>query len=362
MFESGSFPQNFKNAIITPVPKKLSASTLNGLRPVSGLSFSSKTAERAIAAQLHCHLSTHDLYPSFQSAYRCGHSVETALTFINDSFIKILDSGQCVLLVLLDLSAAFDTVDHNILTQILEHKFSICGKALSVIKSYLEHRTFQVKVNNNLSSTHSLPHGVPQGSILGPLLFTLYTSSLTSLLSELGLSFHLYADDTQLWTSVNIDDPLDIANKLSLIEHAMTHIENWMHTHRLKLNTDKTDFMLIYPNTRRKAIPNISLNLNGTILHPHDKVRNLGFIFDKNLSCEVHLSNVIKSCYYHLRNIAAIKKYLTKSHIEILVHSFITSKLDFCNSLFSAFPLKFFNIIIIIIIKSSGSVSIDNNY
>jgi hypothetical protein len=222
----------------------------------------------------------------------------------------------------------------------LEVQFHITGKALSAISSYLSDRTFQVNVGHSSSSVYSLPYGVPQGSILGPLLFTVYTASLSSVLSSFGLSFHFYADDTQLWIEVDIDDPVDISSKTEILEKAFLLITDWMSQHKLQLNAQKTEFILISPISRRKSVPTLILNLNGSFISPSNHVRNLGFIFDKHLTFDQQISSVIKSCYFYLRNIASVKKYLPPASLETLVHAFISSRLDFCNILYSSLSAK----------------------
>ena len=163
-----------KLSIITPLRKKQGAdiSDLNNYRPVSNISYFSKLLERVVAVRLHKHLAENKLFTPNQSAYRPGHSVETALTSIADSIFRSLDRRDGVAMVLLDLSAAFDTIDHAILLGRLRDVFGISGSALTWIESYLTNRTFQVKVGDSLSDTHDLKFGVPQGSVFGRLLFS----------------------------------------------------------------------------------------------------------------------------------------------------------------------------------------------
>ena len=171
---TGKFPSSQKSAIITPLLKKasLDPESLKNYRPVSNLKFVSKLLERMVAKQLHDHLSQHQLYEKQQSAYRKRHSTETALTRVQTDILRAMDDSKATVLVLLDLSAAFDTVDHNFLLERLK-QCGISGTAQFWFKSYLEDRSQKVHLHESSSVSSSLRFGVPQGSALGPILFTI---------------------------------------------------------------------------------------------------------------------------------------------------------------------------------------------
>ena len=140
--KNGIFPNPFKQAIVTPLLKKstLSKEDLKSYRPVSGLSFLSKLVERIVAAQIRSHMDSHDLGNTFQSAYKVGHSIETALLCIKNEIHLSLSKGMPTALVLLDLSAAFDTIDHDTLLSCLSSRFGFAGSALKWFRSYLQDR------------------------------------------------------------------------------------------------------------------------------------------------------------------------------------------------------------------------------
>lgn len=166
----------------------------------------SKSAEKAVVGQLFRHCSDNAPLPVYQSSYRQFHSTETALLKVQSDILSNMDKQEVTLLVLLDLSAAFDTVDHNILIDILESDFGICGDVLKWFRSYLTGRVQRVIVNQQSSKTFNLNyHDVPQGSCLGPVIFLLYASGLFEVVKKHLPSVHGYADDNQLYVSFRPD-------------------------------------------------------------------------------------------------------------------------------------------------------------
>ena len=139
--------------------------------PISNLQFVSKLVERTAADQLQSHLVKNNLFPTLQSAYRPNHSTETALLKIKNDILMNMDKQHAMLLILLDLSATFDTVDHQILLNRLRTEFGVSGKALDWFASYLSNRSRKVSVDGVLPDRFGIDFGVPQGSCLGPLLF-----------------------------------------------------------------------------------------------------------------------------------------------------------------------------------------------
>ncbi|WP_419612617.1 RNA-directed DNA polymerase, partial [Thiolapillus sp.] len=189
--------------VVIPLLKKnnqtgLDANSLNNYRPVSNLPFLSKVLEKVVLHQLRGHLLANNLSETFQSAYRAHHSTETALLDVTNCLLGSADEGRVSILTLLDLSAAFDTLDHSILLTRLHDMFGISGKAFEWFSSYLSDRFQSVSVNGRVSSQKKLHYGVPQGSVLGPILFTLYTQPLSDIISQRKCNHHKFADDTQL--------------------------------------------------------------------------------------------------------------------------------------------------------------------
>jgi hypothetical protein len=242
--EQGSLPVSQLHAIITPRLKKAGAdaSDVQSYRPVSNLTFMSKIVEKLVCRQLVSFFEQFGLLPSFQSAYRKRHSTETAVLKIITDALQAADRGQVTLLCMLDLSAAFDTVDHEILLDRLQRSFGIHGRVLSWIKSFLHDRTQLVCVDGKHSSTSTLICGVPQGSVLGPILFLIYCADVTAIALRHGLGIHSYADDSQLYFHA---DPLMVDNKVQRLIVGICVEENsyWMSVNRLKINKEKTQFI-----------------------------------------------------------------------------------------------------------------------
>ena len=275
------------------------------------------------------YLTVNGLLESFQSAYKAHHSTETALLTITDDILLSLDRGDNVSLLLLDLSAAFDTVNHSLLLSRLENSFGITGTVLQCFHSYLTGRCQFVEINDTKSSVWDLTVGVPQGSVLGPILYLLYTSPLAEMMRSHGLVDHFYADDTQLYISFK-DCDVDVARLR--IENCVADICHWMDVNELKLNHDKTEIMLIYSKYHTRPLFSY-FSIGNERLTTTANARSLGVVLDDNMLFGVHVSDNCRSSFNQLRNLSKIRKYLTRESSKIAVHAFITSKLVYYNSL-----------------------------
>ncbi|KAJ8346891.1 hypothetical protein SKAU_G00282920 [Synaphobranchus kaupii] len=234
-------------------------------------------------------------------------------------------------LILLDLSAAFDTVDHSILLSSLSAA-GIGGSALAWIESYLSERSSQVAWAGKVSAPRPLTTGVPQGSVLGPLLFSTYTKSLGPVITAHGLSYHCYADDTQLFLSFSPSDTQVSAR----ISACLRDIQSWMDNHHLKLNPGKTE--LIYIPALTFPPLNLSISLGDTPLTPTPCARNLGVVIDNWLSLSENIAVVTRACRFFLYNIRIIRPFLTTHSTQLLVQAMVLSRLDYCNSLLAGLP------------------------
>ena len=326
---SSTVPAAMKHAVITPLLKKagLDADNLASYRPISQLSFVSKLLEKHVAIQIRQHMEFNDLFDTFQSAYRSAHSCETAMVHIQDDILKALDCGKHIILVLLDLSAAFDSVDHAILIDKL-HMIGVRGDALCWVESYLSARTQVIRIGEATSQPIHLSCGVPQGSVLGPLLFNIYCHDLGSVFAKHGVHYHMYADDTQLYVEVPRDNPERATDSLSC---CIQDVKKWMTLNKLTLNCIKTEVIAITTATTRHLRP-IVVHVDNEALRPKPYVRDIGIVLDDTMNMDWHVSHTCRLAYHHLRSIAKVRNSLTMTACKTMVLSLVISRLDFGNA------------------------------
>ncbi len=330
---TGIFPTAFKQARVTPLLKKptLNTSLLENYRPVSLLPFIAKTLERVVFNQVSLFLSQNNKLDTKQSGFRSGHSTETALLSVTEALRIAKANSKSSVLILLDLSAAFDTVNHQILLSTLS-SLDITGIPLRWFESYLTGRSFRVAWGGEVSKAHKLVTGVPQGSVLGPLLFSTYTTSLAPIIQARGFSYHFYADDAQLYLSFRPDDPTVVAR----ISGCLADISAWMKEHHLQLNLAKTE-LLVFPATPTLQ-HDFTIQLGSSTITPSASVRNLGVIFDDQLTFKEHIAKTARSCRFALHNIRKIRPFLTEHAAQLLVQALVISRLDYCSALLAGLP------------------------
>ena len=186
------------------------------------------------------------------------------------------------------------------------------GIVLQWFRSYLTNRCFSVRIGHQSSNSVPLNCGVPQGSILGPILFILYLLPLASIFNKYEVSFHLYADDTQIYFPLKHNDK----NGLQPLFACLSDLKLWLSSNFLNLNENKTEIIIFGP--KENCVFDV----------------DCGFLFDHNLKFEKQISAVIKSCFFQLRQLSKVKPFLTQSNLQIVTHAFVTSRLDYCNSLY----------------------------
>ena len=336
---SATVPTPFKKAVVTPLIKKptLDHNEQKSYRPVSNLPFLSKILEKVVSKTLELHRTTNNLHVPLQSAYRQYHSTETALLKVHNDILRALDRGECVFLVLLDLSAAFDTVDHTVLSDRLEKKFGITGGALRWLQSYMTGRTQAVAIRGVQSNERTLKYGVPQGSVLGPELFKDYITPLADLITSHSVHFHGYADDTQLYTFFKPgEDELSALNKM---QKCIAEIKSWMSQNWLKLNDDKTEFIILGSPSNLMKVSTEHIVVGKHKITKSHHVRNIGATFDSTATMQPHVAKVSQNAWYHLFTISKIRAFLTEEQTKCLVHAYVTSRLDQNNSLLAGLPL-----------------------
>ena len=232
---SGIFPQCLKSALVTPILKKrcLYHNDLNNYRPVSNPCFIAKMLEKLVLSQVSSYLNSHNHYNSCQSAYRPGHSTETALLkVVNDLFLS-LGKGNISVLDLLDFSLAFDTIDHPILVHRLHTDFGLTDSVLQWFSSYLADRTHYASLSNHCSALAPVHSGVAQGSVCGPILFTMYIMPLSAIIDSHSIIHHSFSDDLQLQMSAPTDETSELLHSM---QSCMSYVNAWTTANMLKLN------------------------------------------------------------------------------------------------------------------------------
>jgi hypothetical protein len=177
-----------------------------------------------------------------------------------------------VLLVLLDLSAAFDTVNHSVLLDRLTHDIGVKGAAKKWFKSYLSGRTTCICIDGSFSDYHSLNYGLPQGSIVGPQSFAIYSIPIGRIIRKHNLQYHLYADDIQLYIPFIMNDPQSLTSALSRLSSCISDIKSWMTLNMLKLNEEKTEFVIACPDHLKHKVPSVSLQVGDKVIKPSKSV------------------------------------------------------------------------------------------
>ena len=201
------------------------------------------------------------------------------------------------------------------------------------LKSYLYNRSQAVNINGTLSSKSPLHFGVPQGSVLGPILFNIYSSPIASIARNHGLFVHAYADDTQLYIPFKLNDPSDKLSALKKTEACILDIKLWMTRNKLKLNDDKTEFLVMTSKFHQQNMDHTAIQVDSASIVASSFARNLGVMFDNSLAMEKQVKKICQSVFYHIRNVNSIRKTLSDDSAATIIHALITSRLDNGNAL-----------------------------
>jgi hypothetical protein len=241
------------------------------------------------------------------------------------------------ILLSLDISSAFDTIDHSLLITRIKDEFGVTDIALKWLTSYLHSRKSFVSIGSTNSRLTASSTGVPQGSVLGPFLFSMFVSPIYRIIAKLCTNHHQYADDTQLYTVISPGK--DSINKIT---ECATAVTNWFLENGLLLNPNKTEAVLFGSRKQISKYKNDSkIAFSGTTLATINSVKILGVTLDSTLSMDKHINNTIKSCNYHIRALRYIRPCLTKEAANTIACGIVNSQLDYCNSLLSGTCQKY---------------------
>ncbi len=325
-----------KSAVLLPLIKELDEmidkDNMKNYRPVSNLLFIGKLVERVVSTRLKKHLDDNNLNISSQYGYKKGHSTETLLINVVNDLLIACDEQMPTIVMLLDLSAAFDTIDQDKLLSILHDEIGINGIALKWFASFLKGRSQKVKIRNAFSAEKDLDYGLPQGSVLGPDLFNIYTRSFHKYMVKSWFNIFGFADDQQLMKSF-----LPFLQVMALskdITYCFEMISRWMQEFFLCLNPNKTKILLVVPPSLKDKIVINGIFINNNCVRFVHSAKNLGVILDDTLSFRDQILSTVKSCFNVIRNLSKIKDFLSYDQLRTVISACIFSRLDYCNSLY----------------------------
>ena len=325
-FDTGVFPDSLKIAKVSPIFKSGDSSLLGNYRPISVLPVFSKILERIMYNRLYSYLNDKNLFYVKQFGFQKNTSTEHAILQLINEISKSFAKKELTLGVFIDLSKAFDTVNHNILLKKLE-SYGIRGRTKKWLRSYLADRKQYISFNKNDFTKYSnIICGVPQGSILGPLLFLIYVNDLY--LASPELSAVMFADDTNLFLSdKNID------NLFARMNIELSKVSIWFKANKLSLNKSKTKFSIFHPPSKKKIIP-IKLpvlEIDETHIARDTVTKFLGVLIDENLNWKAQISNISAKVSKSIGILYKVTHILNKPLLKQLYSAFVHSYLSYGN-------------------------------
>ena len=325
-----------KSAVIGPLLKEademVDIEVFKNFRPVSNLVFLSKLIERCVATRLNKHMKDNKLESKNEFGYKVGHSTELLLVKVVDGLLTVFDKKKATVLLLLDLSAAFDTVDQNKLLHILRYDIGLNGTVYKWFESFIKGRSQRVKIGESYSDVDMLLYGLAQGSVLGPPLFNIYIRSLYPYIQALNYNIEGFADDHQIFKSFLPVFQVEVLGQG--INDCLKAVEQWMNEFFLKLNKTKTKILVLAPLSIMASIIIHGTFVENQCIRFVSCAKNLGVWLDENLNFSFHIRKVVSSAFMVIRAISKIKYFLPKECLCTIVCSLVLSKLDYCNALY----------------------------
>ena len=328
-FRSNCFPKVWKMAEVTPVLKSGNPEDPCNHRPLSLLPMLSKVSERLAQRQFVDYITTNKKLSENQSGNRKCHSTETALLHVTDDFLMAIDKSEVSVVVLLDMSKAFDSIRHDLLLQKLQ-SIGVASSSLEWFHNYLSGRSQRVRIGDAISDPLPLKYGVPQGSILGPVFFTIYVNDLLSVPAH--CKSVCYVDDCKLYLSFR---STDIARVFGYLNEDLREICRWCCQNSLLINSAKTKILLVGVPQLLRKLPPTSISLLGKEITPVPVAKDLGVYIDQSLTYNDHVAKTTSNCIFKLVQISRIKHLLDRKTLLLLMNAFVFSTMYYCSTVWA---------------------------
>ena len=322
---SGIFPDKLKIAKVIPLHKKECIMLMDNYRPVSLLTAISKIIEKVVHIQLYTYFDKNKLLFVSQYGFRGEHSTELAALELVDRIHIDLDDKKCPVAVFMDLSKAFDTLDHNILLDKLSN-YGVKGTELSWFHSYLTGRKQFVDIDGTQSELLDIKTGVPQGSILGPLLFLIYMNDIPNCSSL--FDFILYADDTSLLNSIQLSMSIECKMAIDNINTELSNISDWLAVNKLSLNVKKTKYM-VFHHINKKIPDSLQLHINSITIDRVKDFNFLGLTINENLSWKPHIHKLAMKISKQIGVLNKLKHLIPEHILRMLYCTLILPHLTY---------------------------------
>ena len=321
ILDTGVFPDKWKVATITPIPKVPNATSPTDLRPISLLPIPGKLLEKFITVKIQSYLEDKNFFVGAQNGFRKGKSTSAALTSFLDDVIGDLNESRTNVVTYLDFQKAIDTINHRILLRKLRHA-GLGESLLDLLGNYLTNRTQKNKLYNSVSDLQPANIGVPQGSTIGPIMFIVYINDLPSVLEN--SSCIMYADDTVMYCAHS-----DNRIVRRMLQADLNNVQEWCAKNKLSMNIKKTKLMVFMSDHKRKRSNKFKFYMRGREIDEVDSYRYLGTEIDNGLTGNAQYNKLAQTLGFKLSMFGKVRRFLTTRAALTVYKSTILPLLDY---------------------------------